>query len=259
MIDSKLVTVDHLSHHDFSISLHSPQPIPSNLISLSLSPSISNILIHSLNTIVHQTVSLSNLISIHQFIFIWLLVVQSLQHRQSFHSRRLPSFLSHHLHSSTHSSSSRPWLWILCTAIGSGLCAHSHLHSRPSLRLETLNQHLTPPSQATDELKDHDSDRSLIRKGLDLIEHYVIEPLATTRRFLYLLTLFLPLVLTSPVLLLEYVELGHPAKRRKRNSVGALVTERRTTTWWYFLLVNAMQRAGPTFIKASDNFWGKRR
>jgi hypothetical protein len=55
--------------------------------------------------------------------------------------------------------------------------------------------------------------------------------------------------LTSPVVLLEYIELAHPRKRRKRRKDGTLVTERATTIWWYKLLVSSTQRAGPTFIK----------
>ncbi|KAF8203060.1 ABC1 family-domain-containing protein [Pholiota molesta] len=56
----------------------------------------------------------------------------------------------------------------------------------------------------------------------------VWEPLLTARRFVYLLYLFAPLVLASPVLL----------------------TSR--SDWWYELLVARMEAAGPTFIKLAQ-------
>ncbi|PLW12203.1 hypothetical protein PCANC_14693 [Puccinia coronata f. sp. avenae] len=84
------------------------------------------------------------------------------------------------------------------------------------------------------------------------IKRNIIEPLATASRFMYLLALFLPVLLTSPVVLLEYIELAHPRKRRKRRKDGTLVTERATTIWWYKLLVSSTQRAGPTFIKLAQ-------
>ncbi|PLW20661.1 hypothetical protein PCASD_17108 [Puccinia coronata f. sp. avenae] len=60
---------------------------------------------------------------------------------------------------------------------------------------------------------------------------------------------FLPVPLASPVVLLEYVELTHPRKRRKQRRDGTLITERATTIWWYKLLVSSTQKAAPAFIK----------
>ncbi|OAV91414.1 Atypical/ABC1/ABC1-C protein kinase [Puccinia triticina 1-1 BBBD Race 1] len=84
------------------------------------------------------------------------------------------------------------------------------------------------------------------------IKRNIIEPVATASRFLYLLALFLPVLVTSPVVLLEYIELAHPRKRRKRRKDGTLITERASTSWWYKLLVSSTQKAGPTFIKLAQ-------
>ena len=54
------------------------------------------------------------------------------------------------------------------------------------------------------------------------------ETLLTAKRFAALLAIFLPVIVTSPVLLLP---------------------ERWRGVWWYGLLVAQMESAGPTFIK----------
>jgi aarF domain-containing kinase len=51
-----------------------------------------------------------------------------------------------------------------------------------------------------------------------------------------LFILFLPVIISSPMLLI-----GVPEKRLKGDRWGAL--------WWYELLVGKMESAGPTFIK----------
>lgn len=56
------------------------------------------------------------------------------------------------------------------------------------------------------------------------IREYLIEPLLTFKRFLWLCILFLPLVATSPIIYLN-------------------------SNLWYRLLTSQMSRAGPTFIK----------
>lgn len=141
----------------------------------------------------------------------------------------------------------RPVLWLLLSLSGAGLYSHLYLSSNSDLQLETSPDPI--PSLGVEAEAFH---RSWFQRLLDSIDYYLLEPLATTRRFLFLLTLFLPLLLTSPILLFEFVELGHPAKRRKRRRDGSLITERRTTTWWYHVLVHAMQLAGPTFIKLAQ-------
>lgn len=81
------------------------------------------------------------------------------------------------------------------------------------------------------------------------LQRYVIEPLSTTRRFIFLAALFLPVILTSPVLMLEALD----GSRDKRRGRAKRESERRTTQWWYRFLVAQMERAGPTFIKVSTH------
>ncbi|KAA1075874.1 hypothetical protein PGT21_029159 [Puccinia graminis f. sp. tritici] len=96
------------------------------------------------------------------------------------------------------------------------------------------------------------SSKTSLRSLWNSIKRNIIEPLATASRFLYLLALFLPVLITSPVVLLEYIELAHPRKRRKVRKDGTLITERASTSWWYKLLVSSTQKAGPTFIKLAQ-------
>jgi aarF domain-containing kinase len=66
---------------------------------------------------------------------------------------------------------------------------------------------------------------------------WVIEPLATTFRFIHLFTIFVPVIISVPA-----VYFGK--RDTTRNN------ERSGTLWWYGFLVHSMERAGPTFIKA---------
>ncbi|KAL8685322.1 MAG: hypothetical protein Q9218_007838 [Villophora microphyllina] len=68
------------------------------------------------------------------------------------------------------------------------------------------------------------------------LDLYIYEPIATGFRFLHLAIIFVPLIVTIPV-----VWLG---KRRKDHD-----NERSGTLWWYSFLVRSMERAGPAFIK----------
>ncbi|GAA94521.1 uncharacterized protein L969DRAFT_83918 [Mixia osmundae IAM 14324] len=89
-------------------------------------------------------------------------------------------------------------------------------------------------------------------------DKYLFEPISTTRRFLYLGLLFLPVILSAPILLLEWTDLGRgkaltrSGRRRAANRQAKGMTERSTTIWWYGLLVHQMERAGPTFIKLAQ-------
>ncbi|KAJ6520016.1 hypothetical protein C8R45DRAFT_44554 [Mycena sanguinolenta] len=65
------------------------------------------------------------------------------------------------------------------------------------------------------------------------------EPLLTTKRFVYLFALFIPVILSSPMLLV-----GKPEKRYRGDTWGAV--------WWYNFLVSRMETAGPAFIKLAQ-------
>lgn len=78
--------------------------------------------------------------------------------------------------------------------------------------------------------------RRVYKTVIYIVDQYIYEPLATTFRFLHLVVIFIPLIATIPLTLVG------PRRKDKDN-------ERATTLWWYALLVNAMERAGPAFIK----------
>lgn len=94
------------------------------------------------------------------------------------------------------------------------------------------------PAQQEHIDEQHEEERSHTFWGriIHFLRSYIAEPFATTRRFLFLAILFLPVLATMPLLLLD-VNSSHGSK------------ERRTTLWWYGFLVKQMERAGPTFIK----------
>ncbi|KAL4932267.1 ABC1 kinase family protein [Aspergillus undulatus] len=66
--------------------------------------------------------------------------------------------------------------------------------------------------------------------------YYIYDSIATGFRFIHLVVIFLPVILTAPAIWLG---------RRIKDQDGA----RTGTIWWYNFLVRAMERAGPAFIK----------
>ncbi|OJJ76774.1 hypothetical protein ASPBRDRAFT_49811 [Aspergillus brasiliensis CBS 101740] len=65
---------------------------------------------------------------------------------------------------------------------------------------------------------------------------YIYDPIATGFRFVHLVIIFLPVILTAPTICL-----GRQLKDREGTRTGTL--------WWYRFLVRSMERAGPAFIK----------
>ena len=70
------------------------------------------------------------------------------------------------------------------------------------------------------------------------VDTMIVEPLATTFRFLHLVIIFVPVIGTMPLIWLG---------RRQRDHDN----ERSGTLWWYSFLVRSMERGGPAFIKVS--------
>lgn len=68
------------------------------------------------------------------------------------------------------------------------------------------------------------------------IDKWIVEPIATGFRFLHLVIIFVPLILTIPVIFIG-------ARKKDRDN------ERSGTLWWYGFLVGSMERAGAAFIK----------
>lgn len=80
--------------------------------------------------------------------------------------------------------------------------------------------------------------RSLYLRIIGLFKDYIWEPILTTRRFIHLFYLFVPAIITMPMLLV-----GSPDVQLQGDRWGAV--------WWYDFLVKRMQAAGPTFIKVT--------
>ncbi|ROV91547.1 hypothetical protein VPNG_09721 [Cytospora leucostoma] len=83
------------------------------------------------------------------------------------------------------------------------------------------------------------NDRGLTRlrhKIILFLDIYIWEPLCTGIRFLHLAAIFVPVIFAVPVMWL--------GKRQKDRD-----NERSGTLWWYGFLVQAMEWAGPAFIK----------
>jgi aarF domain-containing kinase len=75
------------------------------------------------------------------------------------------------------------------------------------------------------------------RRGLYFfIEDYIIEPIATGLRFLHLIIIFVPVIVTIPAIWIG---------QRQADKDN----ERSGTIWWYGFLVSSMERAGAAFIK----------
>lgn len=75
------------------------------------------------------------------------------------------------------------------------------------------------------------------RRGIYFfVEDYIIEPIATGLRFLHLVIIFVPVIVTIPAIWIG-------ARRADRDD------ERIGTLWWYGFLVSSMERAGAAFIK----------
>ncbi|KAF2204977.1 ABC1-domain-containing protein [Delitschia confertaspora ATCC 74209] len=68
------------------------------------------------------------------------------------------------------------------------------------------------------------------------LDLYIVEPIMTGLRFLHLVIIFVPVIVTVPLIWV--------GKRQKDRD-----NERSGTLWWYGFLVRSMERAGAAFIK----------
>lgn len=78
--------------------------------------------------------------------------------------------------------------------------------------------------------------KSLLKRIYLFIDGWIIEPVATGFRFLHLVFIFVPVIVTIPVIFLG-------ARKKERDN------ERSGSLWWYGFLVKSMERAGAAFIK----------
>lgn len=76
----------------------------------------------------------------------------------------------------------------------------------------------------------------IIKQIRYLLDAWIVEPICTSFRFLQLVAIFVPVIITVPAVWLGTRQPGRD-------------NERSGTIWWYGFLVNAMELAGPAFIK----------
>ncbi|KAG6914635.1 hypothetical protein DXG01_016196 [Tephrocybe rancida] len=100
--------------------------------------------------------------------------------------------------------------------------ARVNLDSPPFLDLSSVNLIISSPSEA---------DRAITARIRAFLCSKIWEPLLTAKRFIYLFTLFIPVILCSPMLLI-----GKPQKKYRGDRWGAV--------WWYDFLVRKMEAAG---------------
>ena len=80
-----------------------------------------------------------------------------------------------------------------------------------------------------------------IRRGIYFFfDAFVYEPVMTGLRFLHLFVIFVPVLLSVPVI---WFGRRHPERDNERSG----------TLWWYGYLVWSMERAGAAFIKVFDS------
>ncbi|TBU34746.1 ABC1-domain-containing protein [Dichomitus squalens] len=140
------------------------------------------------------------------------------------------------------SSFSRKLLWIIPVTGGIAFLAAP---ARKDNHNVFASPNLIPCSEAAAESLDpvimspYESDRTLLGRIRDFLRDRILEPVLTAQRFVYLCFLFVPVLLTAPMLLI-----GPPESKLGGDRWGAV--------WWYGFLTRQMQYAGPTFIKLAQ-------
>jgi aarF domain-containing kinase len=106
----------------------------------------------------------------------------------------------------------------------------------------TLERSLLDTSEEERKIQTYgiNQDRSIFYRVFRRIKiaflRYIYEPIATGLRFVQLVIIFVPVLVTIPVIFIG------PRMPESDN-------ERAGTLWWYRFLVKQMERAGATFIK----------
>ncbi|CAE6470858.1 unnamed protein product [Rhizoctonia solani] len=131
-------------------------------------------------------------------------------------------------------------LWLLIP-LGGGIYLYSR-ETPPSISSILSSPNIIPrgaPPQLIRIDSPYESQTSLLSQLQEFLRSRIWEPIRTGFRFLHLVAIFIPVILTAPIILV-----GPHEARYGGDRWGAV--------WWYGLLVKAMQRAGPTFIKLSQ-------
>jgi len=104
---------------------------------------------------------------------------------------------------------------------------------------QTAEGRMLEASREEIEKKVDDNERGFLRfrhQVVYYVDMYIWEPVCTGLRFLHLVVIFVPVIVSIPALWIG-------SRDKKRDN------ERSGTLWWYWFLVKSMERAGPAFIK----------
>lgn len=107
---------------------------------------------------------------------------------------------------------------------------------------KTSEEHMLEASRAEIQNRVPDNLHGLKRAWREIyvfVDNFIFEPIATGLRFLHLVVIFVPVIVSIPIL-------WFGRRIEGRNN------ERSGTIWWYFFLVHSMERAGPAFIKVFE-------
>lgn len=127
----------------------------------------------------------------------------------------------------------------IAVVVGLGLAGAVYLR-RP---VQTESLHPPPPTENTSEKPPADRPKEQRLGLIGYVQLWIIEPVSTFFRFLHLVVLFGPVILTTPMIFI-----GRPPRRRRGKPAGE-EEENWGAVWWYGFLVKQMERAGPSFIK----------
>ena len=145
----------------------------------------------------------------------------------------------------SHAHRDRRWWYLALVPLGVAPLIHLDANESPLASSTIPDAQQTPTSQDVTLDSESEEPPGIFGRIYLLLDRFLLEPLGTTRRFLYLVILFLPVLMTAPILALEFVgESTAPIDKSNKHR-----HEKRTTRWWYQFLVKQMERAGPTFIK----------
>lgn len=115
----------------------------------------------------------------------------------------------------------------------SDIFASPGLIPSPCPQAKGLNTHAQTILYSPDE-----ENKAIVARLQRFFLNIIWEPILTARRFIHLFVIFIPVIVSAPMLLV-----GKSESRYDGDRWGAV--------WWYDQLVFAMARAGPTFIKVS--------
>jgi aarF domain-containing kinase len=124
-----------------------------------------------------------------------------------------------------------------------------HLEQSEYQQLDEESVKKYAPTLEAQEEAHHRYRPSFIRSIQVVFVKYIAEPIGTAKRFLVLVCIFLPVLITMPMLFVgSRRETGRKNGRKVSKSEQG---QRSGAIWWYSFLVKSLEWAGPTFIKVS--------